>query len=197
MRTKSLKAGRGLNSFFKINVGMKPYQVGKGRPAQVRSDVAGRVFDSDTKKDATYRQYLRGADIEQFLITPRSRRFIKYGVWLAEPRPAADFDAEVKILVRQTGDSLLAAEDVHQLLCMNNLHVLVPKSETVSVALALGVLNSKLMNWFYHTLNPEVGEALAEVKKENVARLPMVTPTTASAGLVSSIEFGRFPTECG
>ena len=28
------------------------------------------------------------------------------------------------------------------------------------------------MNWFYQTLNPEIGEALAEVKKTNVARLP-------------------------
>ena len=29
------------------------------------------------------------------------------------------------------------------------------------------------MNWYYRTVNPEVGEALAEVKKTNVARLPM------------------------
>ena len=31
------------------------------------------------------------------------------------------------------------------------------------------------MNWYYHTLNPEVGEALAEVKKTNVAKLPMLS----------------------
>ena len=31
------------------------------------------------------------------------------------------------------------------------------------------------MNWYYHSLNPEIGEALAEVKKSNVARLPMFT----------------------
>ena len=29
------------------------------------------------------------------------------------------------------------------------------------------------MNWYYQTLNPEVGEALAEVKKTNVELLPI------------------------
>ncbi len=29
------------------------------------------------------------------------------------------------------------------------------------------------MNWYYQTLNPEAGEALAEVKKSNVAMLPI------------------------
>ena len=29
------------------------------------------------------------------------------------------------------------------------------------------------MNWYYRTLNPEVGEALAEIKRANVARLPI------------------------
>ena len=32
------------------------------------------------------------------------------------------------------------------------------------------------MNWYYRTLNPEVGEALAEVKKTNVEVLPIVKP---------------------
>ena len=30
------------------------------------------------------------------------------------------------------------------------------------------------MNFYYQSLNPEVGEALAEVKKENVARLKII-----------------------
>ena len=35
------------------------------------------------------------------------------------------------------------------------------------------MVSSRLLNWYYHTLNPEVGEALAEVKKANVAVLPI------------------------
>ncbi len=53
------------------------------------------------------------------------------------------------------------------------MHVLVPTQPDLSLYYVLGVLNSGLLNWFYHTLNPEVGEALAEVKKTNVAKLPI------------------------
>jgi len=37
----------------------------------------------------------------------------------------------------------------------------------------LGVLNSKLLNDYYQLLNPEIGEALAEVKATNLKRLPI------------------------
>ena len=188
LASRILSRGKRLDQFFNINVGMKPYQVGKGKPAQTRADVQGRVFDSNTKTDPTYRQYLRGADIDRFAVAPQESRFIKYGKWLAEPRPSADFDAPVKLLVRQTGDSLIAAEDRHQYLCMNNMHVMVPTSKTVSTSYGLGILSSKLMNWYYRTLNPEMGEALAEVKKENVARLPIIPPCADNRKVVGAIE---------
>ncbi|MEK0449505.1 MAG: hypothetical protein RL088_1773 [Verrucomicrobiota bacterium] len=77
--------------------------------------------------------------------------------------------------MRQTGDSLIAALDAAQHLCLNNMHVIVPKGGLLSAEYLLGVINSKLLNWYYQTLNPEIGEALAEVKRTNVARLPIRT----------------------
>ena len=55
---------------------------------------------------------------------------------------------------------------------MNNIHVIVPSVGSNAYWL-IALLNSRLLNWYYHTLNPEIGEALAEVKKENVAALPV------------------------
>jgi hypothetical protein len=152
---------------------MKPYQEGKGRPKQTRAVVQGRVFDADSALTPDYRAYLRGADITRFIVAPIERRFIRYGEWLAEPRTAAGFDAPEKIVLRQTGDSLVAAIDRQQYVCMNNMHVAVPKGADVNLGYIVGLLNSKLMNWYYQTLNPEVGEALAEVKKTNIDRLPI------------------------
>lgn len=123
-----------------------------------------------------YRAYLRGVDIRRYVVDPVEKRFLRYGPWLAEPRPAANFDAPFKIFIRQTGDSIVAALDSKQHLCLNNLHVLVPTPEAPNVMYLLGIINSKLVNWYYHTLNPEVGEALAEVKKTNVEVLPIVKP---------------------
>lgn len=65
--------------------------------------------------------------------------------------------------------------DTERFLCLNNMHVLVPVVDQPAPGYILGILNSKLLNWYYHTLNPEVGEALAEVKRTNVARLPIRT----------------------
>ncbi|MFC7688692.1 TaqI-like C-terminal specificity domain-containing protein [Paeniroseomonas aquatica] len=105
---------------------MKPYQIGKGKPAQTKDIVENRTFDASKKISNEYRQYLRGRDIGRFEIKPLEQRFLRYGPWLAEPRPSANFDAITKILVRQTGDEIIAALDDQQFLCLNNLHVLAP-----------------------------------------------------------------------
>ena len=182
-----LSSGERCDRFLSWNVGMKPYQTGKGKPKQGKQDVEDRKFDSDVKRDNSYRQYVRGADFEQFLVRPLQERWIKYGPWLAEPRIGAQFDSPQKILVRQTGDSLVAAIDRNKLICMNNVHVGVPLSEEINMEYVLGVLNSTLMNWVYHSLNPEMGEVLAEVKKENVARLPVIRETASNVRLIEEI----------
>ncbi|MDD5103068.1 MAG: TaqI-like C-terminal specificity domain-containing protein [Candidatus Peribacteraceae bacterium] len=173
LQNKILKDSEGLNMFFEINVGIKPYQTGKGTPPQSREDVDNRIFDSETKKGSDYRRYLRGKDINRYVLSPIEMRYLKFGPWLAEPRQAANFDAPLKIFMRQTGDSLVAAIDDQKYLCLNNMHVLVPNNDKVNAYFVLGLINSKLMNWYYQSLNPEQGEALAEVKKTNVEKLPI------------------------
>ena len=58
---------------------------------------------------------------------------------------------------------------------MNNLHIITKLKEgkEVSFKFLLGLINSKLLDFYYTLLNPEKGEALAEVKKENLSRLPI------------------------
>jgi type I restriction-modification system DNA methylase subunit/predicted type IV restriction endonuclease len=181
LAAKCLERGVPLRLLFYTNVGVKPYQVGKGSPAQTRQVVDERPFDSSEKTNDLYRACLRGSDISRYLIAPPERRFLKYGKWLAEPRPAAKFDAPEKIFMRQTGDSLVAALDVSQSICLNNMHVLVPRGAHPDIRFVLALINSRLMNWYYHTLNPEVGEVFAEVKKTNVDKLPIFVPAQSES----------------
>jgi len=173
LANKCSQIGLSLDSMCATNVGIKPYQVGKGIPPQTKEVVSKRPYDSTKRLGVAYRPYLRGADIGRYVIAPLETRYLKYGPWLAEPRPAANFDAPVKIVMRQTGDSLVATIDTDRYLCLNNMHVLVPQKPKPAPAYLLGLINSRLLNWYYHTLNPEVGEALAEVKKTNVVKLPI------------------------
>jgi len=154
-----------------VTVGMKPYQVGKGKPKQTRQTVEKRPFDSEKKLDKSYLPLLRGRDIEKYLIKWDGKRWIKYGEHLAEPRNLSYFQASEKIVIRQTGDSLIATLDTSQFMCMNNLHTINLRDDKQNLLWILGLINSKLLNFYYQSLNPEAGEALAEVKKENVEKL--------------------------
>jgi hypothetical protein len=163
-----LSKSKRLDDFCKVVVGIKPYQTNKGKPKQTRETVKNRSFDASYKKDATYRQYLRGKDIGRFV-----ERWISYGDWLAEPRYTANFDVLEKLMIRQTGDSLIACYDNQQFLCLNNMHVITPLDNNHNIKYFLGIINSRLLNFIYEIFNPEKGEALAEVKRTNVARLPI------------------------
>ncbi|MFZ3065748.1 MAG: N-6 DNA methylase [Nitrospirota bacterium] len=168
---KITKVSRPLANLCKVTVGIKPYQKGKGKPSQTEKVVKERIYDATHKKNDTYRKYLRGKDINRYIIEPIEKRWISYGDWLAEPRYTANFDAKEKIFIRQTGDRPIAAIDFEQYLCLNNMHVITPTNDKYDLRYILACINSRLLDFFYETLNPEKGEALAEVKKENVEKL--------------------------
>ena len=163
-----------LKSVCKVTNGIKPYSSGRGIPVQTPAIVKSRIYDADHKVDDSYRQYLRGKDITRYSVSPRESRWIKYGSCLAEPRFATNFDAQEKLFIRQTGDRPIVALDTKQLLGLNNLHIIVLlPGELYSLHFVLGCLNSKLASWYYSVLNPEQGEALAELKLANVEKLPV------------------------
>jgi len=156
-----------------VVVGIKPYQVGKGQPKQTREIVESRRFDATHKKDDTYRRYIRGSDINRYCTQWDPSHWISYGQWLAEPRKSENFDSKEKIIIRQTGDSLIATLDQEQFLCLNNTHTINLKNTRYDLRYILALINSHLMNCYYQSLNPEKGEALAEVKATNVKQLPI------------------------
>lgn len=164
-----------LREFVNIVVGLKPYQKGKGKPKQTEADVKGRVFDAKSKLSDDYYKLLRGSDINKYTMNWTSSIWLKYGDHIAEPRYTANFFADEKIVVRQTSDKLIATIDIDKYLCMNNLHVITKrdKGSVINLKFLLALINSKLLDFYYTLLNPEKGEALAEVKKENLSKLPI------------------------
>ncbi len=163
-----------LDHLCEITPGCKPYQVGKGNPKQTREIVDGKPFTSETRISKAFRPLLRGRLINRFQILWNNDFWIKFGDWLAEPRHTANYDAPIKIVVRQTGDSLIAALDTAQFVVMNNMFTVVPKSPKTPMPYILCAINSNVLNWYYQNcINPEKGEALAEIKKGHLVRLPI------------------------
>ncbi len=165
-----------LDQLYMITQGTKPFQVGKGKPPQTRKILQEKPYVSETKRDSTFRPLLRGSLIKKYQILWNNNYWISFGDWLAEPRYSANYDAEAKIVIRQTGDSLTATIDREQFIVRDNMYTIVSKNSSMGLCYLLGLLNSKLLNWFYQTIiNPEKGEALAQVKRGHLARLPICT----------------------
>ena len=164
-----------LDYYCKITQGTKPFQVGKGIPKQTREDVERKEFISVIPQKG-FRPLLRGNLMNRYKILWNNNYWIKYGEWLAEPRQSANYDAPEKIIIRQTGDSLVATIDKEQFIVRDNLYTCIGKSSDVSLSTILGQINSKVLNWYYQkVLNPEEGEALAQVKRGHLIQLPIAS----------------------
>ncbi len=163
-----------LDQIAVITQGTKPFQKGKGKPKQTSNTLREKPFVQEEKKDQTFRPLLRGSLMNRYVILWANNYYISYGDWLAEPRYSANFDASKKIIIRQTGSSLLATIDYDQFVVRDNLYTIVSKKNSYSEEVILGLLNSTLLNWYYqYIINYEVGEALAQVKRGHLEILPI------------------------
>ncbi len=97
-----------------------------------------------------------------------------------------------KLMIRQTGDTIIAAIDNDHLYHLNNVHSLAPRSQNVSLPFLCAVLNSRLMNRYYHLISLERGRAMAQTDIETLELLPMpqVAPSTIKCveSLVADID---------
>ena len=85
-----------------------------------------------------------------------------------------------KILIRQTGCDLIAAVDRDGLYHLNNVHSMSPLAAEPPLSYLCAVLNSQLMNRYYHLISLERGRPLAQTDIETLELLPIaeVAPET-------------------
>jgi hypothetical protein len=179
-----------LSSCFNVFNGVKPFEVGKGKPPQTKTIATEKpyVFDG-TRPNDEWSPLLRGSLINRYVLLWDKNYWIKYGPWLAAQRDPEIFEAPEKIMIRQTDDSLKATLITSGFIARNNLHIIVPKSEDISLKFILGVINSKLLDFLYSFINPEKGEALAEVKKQHVEILPVIkAPIESQKPIVNLVD---------
>ena len=179
-----------LGDIAEIIVGIKPYQTGKGIPKQTEEDVKNKMFTSDRKIDDTYIQCIIGKDFHRYCFLQDPNMYLSYGKWLAEPRESAPFFEEEKIILRQTSDSLIGTIDNKQRINLNNVYNIGRKGSEYNLKFLLALLNSKLMNLIYQNISQEKGRVFAEVKKVNLAKLPIkVTDLETQQSFIVKVDF--------
>jgi len=147
-----------------IKNGVKPYEKGKGKPAQTAETMKEKPFTSEIKVDDNFLPLIGGSSFHRYKILWNNDFWIKYGEWLAAPRDKEIFTAPEKLIFRQTADSIIGVFVGNKYIMRNNTHIVLPKTNKYNLKYILSILNSKLSNFIYWTNNPEKGEVMAEVK---------------------------------
>ena len=159
---------------FEIKNGVKPYEVGKGKPAQSKETLLLKPFTSEVKIDDTFSPLIGGSSFNKYKLLWNNDYWIKYGEWLAAPRNKKIFDAKEKLIFRQTSDKIVGMYISDGYVMRDNTHIVLKKDNgEIDLKFALSILNSKLLNFYYQLINPEKGEALAQVKLFHLENLPL------------------------
>ncbi len=83
-----------------------------------------------------------------------------------------------KIVTRQTSETVIATLDEDGYYHKNSVHSTIIRPEfknTVSLKVLLGILNSKLLDWYYRTISLESGRLYPQVKTARLGSLPIAT----------------------
>jgi hypothetical protein len=170
---KIIQQSRQLKDYCNVFSGVVPFEKGAGTPPQTEKIMRTKPYVVEGKRPSKeWLPLLRGSLVFRYANKWNKNYWILYGRNLAAPRDPVIFKAAEKIVVRQTGDSLIATLIGKNIICRKNLHIILNNSE-LDLRFILALINSKLMNYVYEYLNPERGEALAEVKKGHVEILPV------------------------
>ena len=79
-----------------------------------------------------------------------------------------------KVLVRRTGDFVLAALDSEKRYASNNFFILFPKTAcSLDLTGLCAILNSKFATWYFRTIEPRKGRVFAELKIKHLSVFPI------------------------
>jgi len=158
-----------------FSLGLTPYDKYKGHSQE---DIKNRIFHSENKLDETYKPLVTGENITRYFTNPSITEYIKYGPWLSRPREERFFTTE-RIIVRQIVSGIppriFASYANQPFYFTHHGFAIIPKNkDSLSVKYILGLINSKLVN-FYHTYKfLDVEKRLFQkVLIENCKRFPI------------------------
>jgi hypothetical protein len=94
-----------------------------------------------------------------------------------------------KILVRQTGDRIVAAaDDAVGYYCIDSVNVAQLKpAHKGRIGFFVGILNSSLINFFYREISQEKGRVLAQVKPQRIKSLPVRNGDKATEQTITAL----------
>jgi hypothetical protein len=133
--------------WFEIQRGVQPYS----RKKHSEEQIAKRFLHATLRRSKEYLPELQGNELSRYWIQPERASFLRYCDDIASTRPMKMFQGERIVLRRLLTRKfrLQACMTAETMITTDNVLNMVPRGSEASVAFALGLLNSKLMSWFY------------------------------------------------
>ena len=160
-----------LEDFAVVKFGIKLYETGKGTPPQLAEFSKTNVYESNSKKDDTYRRYLEGKDINTYTTIWKSR-WLKYGRNLAAPRTEDLFEGPRLLVRRITGKRLISTYTDEDYVTSQLLQIVKPNDYTNTKWL-LAILNSSLIAFFFKRKYNRLDKAFPEIRIYELRELPI------------------------
>jgi hypothetical protein len=120
-----------------------------------------------------HKPVLSNSDIERYIFEWPGVYLLYDRDRLARPREEDIFLAPEKLIIRQTGDRLIAAYDNSQYYALDNTRLLVSQLENISPLYLLGLINSHLLTFLHQVISGELDRVFAQVRIANLELLPI------------------------
>jgi hypothetical protein len=159
---------RQLSEFFEVHEGV--------HSGNIRSE----LFVDEIQDESCKPLYFGRDEIKPYCMSWNGK-FIKLSVIPAKKTKERyanagkpDWHLRSKVLVRRTGDYVLAASDEKGYYSSNNFFLVFPKEDhSLNLSGLTALLNSKLMTWYFRVIEPRKGRVFAELKIKHLNIFPL------------------------
>ncbi|MBN1221221.1 MAG: Eco57I restriction-modification methylase domain-containing protein, partial [Anaerolineae bacterium] len=145
--SKLKESGLTFGDWFDIQRGVQPYSRQKHSKEQIKE----KFLHADLRLTDEYLPELQGKELSRYYVDPQRTSFIRYCSEIASIRQLRMFQGERVVLRRLLTRKfrLQASLAKETMITTDNVLNLVPCNSDADVPFALGILNSRLISWFY------------------------------------------------
>ena len=138
----------------------------------LKSDRSKSLFTE--KMGENFKPVLDGRNINRYRLN-WDKYYLAYDVNKIHSCKRIDiFEAKEKIFFRRVGDRIIATLDEEQYYALNTLVVITPKqTDSVDLKFVLGLLNSRLLNYYYVNYLKSSKKVFSEIQARQIAELPI------------------------
>ena len=153
--------------------GINPYDRYTGQSPEV---IKTRAYHANYQKDETFVPELKGLHTSRYLYSWDNKHYISYGDWLAAPRNIKYFEGDRIVFREILGKTLVSTLIKENFKIDRSLYIAKleeDKKESFDIHYILGILNSKLMAFYFRYTNNEFDNLFPKIRVAEFKRLPI------------------------